>query len=211
MGKKLVLAGALALLPAASAHAVLPHDPIVFVHGYSGWGGNWSQFVNWFKADGWVSDELYQFSYNSTGDSNQTSASKLGTYIQNVLVKTGASRVDIIAHSNGGLVARWYMAKLGGSAKVNQFVAIGTPHKGTDAAYLCLSPACFEMRPGSTFLKNLGSKECERSLWSSCDEIINPDSSAQCGSSVHVGCIGHLALLGSSSVYAKARDYVLPK
>lgn len=40
-------------------------------------------------------------------------------------------RVDIIAHSLGGLDARYALAKLGLSAKVRSLVTIGTPHRGT--------------------------------------------------------------------------------
>ena len=193
-----------------AAAALTPHDPVVFVHGYMGWGGNWNSFINWFKADGWTAGELFTFSYNSTGDSNVKSAQSLATFVNNVLSQTGASQVDIVAHSNGGLVARYYMLKNGGAAKVDQLVAIGTPHKGTTTAYACLSPACFEMRAGSSFLSTLGTKECDASYWSPCDEIIIPNSSAQCGRNAQTACLGHVALLGSSSVYAGVRNYITP-
>ena len=46
----------------------------------------------------------------------------------------GHARVDIIAHSLGGLDARYAIAKLGLAAKVRSLVTVGTPHHGTPLA-----------------------------------------------------------------------------
>lgn len=47
-------------------------------------------------------------------------------------------RVDLIAHSLGGLDARYALAKLGLSSRVRSLVTIGTPHRGSPIADLML-------------------------------------------------------------------------
>jgi len=50
----------------------------------------------------------------------------------------GTDRVDVIAHSLGGLDARWAIAHLGLAPKVASLVTVGTPHRGTPVADLAL-------------------------------------------------------------------------
>jgi len=45
-----------------------------------------------------------------------------------------APRVNLVAHSMGGLDARWYVGKLGGHERVASLVTIATPHRGTHVA-----------------------------------------------------------------------------
>jgi triacylglycerol lipase len=47
-----------------------------------------------------------------------------------------AERVNVIAHSMGGLDARYALAKLGVAGKVASLITIGTPHRGTPLAEL---------------------------------------------------------------------------
>src|SRR3989344_3803019 len=48
-----------------------------------------------------------------------------------ILKKTNSKKIDIIAHSLGGIIARYYIQLLGGSLKVRHCVTLGTPHQGT--------------------------------------------------------------------------------
>jgi triacylglycerol lipase len=50
----------------------------------------------------------------------------------------GHDRVDVIAHSLGGLDARYALAKLGLAAHVRALVTVGTPHRGTPLADLAV-------------------------------------------------------------------------
>ncbi|MCP2193364.1 esterase/lipase family protein [Williamsia deligens] len=65
-----------------------------------------------------------------TGDL-ATSAGQLSTFIDNVLARTGASKVDIVGHSQGGVMPRWYLKFLGGAAKVQKMVSYGATNHGT--------------------------------------------------------------------------------
>lgn len=184
-------------------------SPVIFVHGYAGGNWNWDIMTDRFKDSGYPSSKLYKFGYNSLIYSNKTSASQLGSFVNTVRSNNGNAAVDIVAHSNGGLVTRWYRVKQGGTAKMRRFVTLGTPHKGTTWAYGCVSPACFEMRGGSSFLNDLAGKGCDRSLWSALDGIILPASSAQCGSSTQTANVNHLTLLTNKSVYDLVRQKLI--
>ncbi|MEO6771842.1 MAG: alpha/beta fold hydrolase [Kofleriaceae bacterium] len=50
----------------------------------------------------------------------------------------GHDRVDLIAHSMGGLDARYALAHLGLAARVRSLVTVGTPHRGTPIADLAI-------------------------------------------------------------------------
>ena len=212
-----------ALLVPATASAAKPgggggtitHNPIVFVHGWSESSTIWNTMISRFQADGWISAELNNWSYN-TSQSNVTTASQLQTKINQVLSNTGATQVDLITHSMGGLSSRYYIKNLGGDLKVNDWVSLGGPNHGTDTANFCISAACTEMRQGSSFLTALNSGDetpgavSYGTWWSPCDSIINPDSSVALSgaSNTQTACLSHSDLYNDATVYGQVRNFV---
>lgn len=209
---KSTLVTAVALLAAlavpGTSYAACNADPIVFIHGYAGWGSQFNTMINRFKNDGTPSCAMYKFGYNSLGKSNKTSAKELKSYVNNLRPNHNNRKAKLIAHSNGGLVSRWYRVFEGGSSATNRLVTLGTPHKGTSWAYGCFSPACSEMRYNSSFLRSLNGRGCDISLWSPLDEIIIPQTNAKCGTSRRTSWVGHLTLLISKGVYNDVRRYL---
>jgi len=65
-------------------------------------------------------------------------AAALGPQIDALLAQTGATKVHIIAHSMGGLDARYLVSKLGYGAKVASITTVSTPHRGSPLADLAL-------------------------------------------------------------------------
>lgn len=63
-----------------------------------------------------------------------TRAEDLKQQINSILAATGAKKVHIIAHSMGGLDARFMIAKLGMAGNVASLTTIGTPHHGSSFA-----------------------------------------------------------------------------
>jgi pimeloyl-ACP methyl ester carboxylesterase len=63
-------------------------------------------------------------------------ARRLAEAVEERCAATGCPRLNIVAHSLGGLVARYYVQKLGGDERVNILVTLGTPHSGTVLARL---------------------------------------------------------------------------
>lgn len=198
--------------PVASA---LAHDPILFVHGWNSNSSTWNTMIGRFQADGWASNELWNWQYNYS-QSNATTAQQIATKVNEILAATRATKVDIVSHSMGGLSSRYYSKNLGGSAKIDEWVSLGGPNHGTDTAYFCTSTACKEMRPGSTFLNSLNATDETpgtpnyRTWWSPCDSIINPDSSVSLtgATNTQTACISHGALHEDATVYGQVRDFV---
>ncbi|MEE1800249.1 esterase/lipase family protein [Streptomyces sp. NPDC101062] len=59
------------------------------------------------------------------------SAAQLATYVDKVLAATGAPKADLVGHSQGGMMPRYYLKFLGGAAKVNALVGIAPSNRGS--------------------------------------------------------------------------------
>jgi triacylglycerol esterase/lipase EstA (alpha/beta hydrolase family) len=59
------------------------------------------------------------------------SAKQLSVFVDRVLAATNASKVDVIAHSQGGAMSRQYLKFEGGAAKVAHLVTLGATNHGT--------------------------------------------------------------------------------
>lgn len=96
-------------------------------------------------------------------------------------------RVSVVGFSMGGLVARYWVQRLGGAARTDRLVTISTPHRGTLPAALLPLRGLRQLRRASPFLDDLnhdaGSLEAcgVASIWSPLDYMIVPPSSARLG------------------------------
>lgn len=90
-----------------------------------------------------------------------TYAIRLKELIETVKFKTGKEKVNIIAHSMGGLVARRYLQIFDKEDAVNKLILIGTPNEGVVGRIADLCPLigehleCRDMKQGSLFLNKL--------------------------------------------------------
>jgi pimeloyl-ACP methyl ester carboxylesterase len=114
------------------------HNPIVFVHGLAGGASDWNTMKQNFIDAGWPSNQLFAISLSNpdSGDVgiNIIHAGEIRDYINNtVLPQTGASRVDIIAFSMGGLASMYYVHALNGATdgKVADVVCLDADVQGS--------------------------------------------------------------------------------
>ena len=98
--------------------------PIVFVHGFMGSGDNWATQVQRFSSNGFCEDQLFVFDWNSFG--KQNTAALLNTFIDNVLKKTGAAKINLVAHSAGGGVCYSFLKDSLNALKVAHYVHAGS-------------------------------------------------------------------------------------
>lgn len=207
----LCISGA-AIAPASS----LALDPILFVHGWNGSASNWSTMISRFEKDGYPKSYLMAYSYNTAQSNKIDAETEVKSHVEQLLKNTGASKVDIIAHSMGSLNTRWYIKFDGGESKVDDWVSLGGPNHGTEAANICFETSCTEMRIGSKFLGELNAGDETPGTvnygtwWSPCDEFINPDESVILtgATNTKTACISHLALLSDETVYKQVREFV---
>ncbi|MFE7647439.1 esterase/lipase family protein [Streptomyces phaeoluteigriseus] len=133
-------------------------------------------------------------------------AELLGRHIEQICQRTGSNQVDVVGHSLGGLIARYYVQRLGGDTRVRTLVMLGTPHSGTRVAPLANAhPIVRQMRPGSEVIEELsrpapGCRTRFVSFWSDLDHLMAPLETARLDhpdlltENVRVSGIGHLAL-----------------
>ena len=159
----------------AAAHP----DPVILVHGtLANMDDNWQAASPLLANHGYC---VYAFNYGGaspaspvqgTGDI-AASAAQLAAFVDTVLAKTGAAKVDLVGHSQGGMMPRYYINDLGGAAKVNDLVALAPSNYGTTldgltrlASLLGVSgeingtlseacQACVQQEQGSAFLAGL--------------------------------------------------------
>lgn len=100
--------------------------------------------------------------------------------LQHLFERHDFDKVNIVAHSKGGLVALWWLLKMGGARHCHKLITLGTPFKGTKLAYIALmTPLGFvwhdiwEMRPNSAFLKTLRDSEIPPQLAVHCIHSLN--------------------------------------
>ena len=195
----------------------LKHDPILFVHGYGGNGGNWQEVRSKFVVDGWQDFELYAYNYSFTA-SNASSAAEIRDQVDDIIRRTGATKVDIIAFSMGSISSRYYLKSLDGAQRVDAWVSLAGPNHGTDAVdnRNCQFIPCREIVPGSPFLTALNSGDETPGLvrygtWRSpCDATINPDESVILAGATNTltSCLGHLDFLADGTIYREVKAFV---
>src|SRR5262249_51246339 len=91
--------------------------PVVLVHGYLMNRTNWLWFGRALARRG--IGPLTGFGYLTLGRL-ENAAAQLGAHVEKVCAAEGTERVDLVAHSMGGLVARYYIEKLGGAKRVRR-------------------------------------------------------------------------------------------
>src|ERR1700712_3825721 len=132
--------------------------PVVLVHGtFENAAQNWASLAPYLQAQGYCVFAL-NYGLNGTQDIAK-SAQQLKDFIEKfVLPTTGASKVDVVGHSQGGMMPRYYIKYLGGTATINELVGLSPSNHGTTvppARYAVGCRACMQQVYDSPFLRDL--------------------------------------------------------
>lgn len=118
----------------SSAHP----DPVVLVHGtLENLGSNWVALSPMLKNAGYCVYALnYGMNFFSAGRFGgltdiADSARELRSFVDEVISKSGATKVDIVGHSQGGMMPNYYIKRLGGAAKVDTLIGLSPSNHGT--------------------------------------------------------------------------------
>src|SRR5436309_4689374 len=183
--------------------------PIILLHGYFHNRSGFLVMRRALRRNGFR--HVYRMNYNVIGHDIEELAAQLGGYVENVLNRTGATRVHLVGHSLGGLVARTYVQEGGGDKRVHTCVTLGTPHQGTYAALVGRGRAAPPIRPHSPLVERLDREAVEVptrfiSYYSNLDPLLVPASSAKLvvpalrATNVLVKDHGHMSLLLSGQL-----------
>src|SRR4051794_24752136 len=156
--------------------------PILLVHGM---GDNRSVFTllrRGLRRRGF--GRVLTLNYSPLTADVRTAAALLAQEVEQLVAETGYERVHVVGHSLGGLIARYYVTRLGGDQRVHTLVTLGTPHSGTYSAYALPSRLCRQLRPGSGLMRELaepvpGCRTRFVAYWSDLDQLVLPQDHAR--------------------------------
>ncbi|WP_172399654.1 alpha/beta fold hydrolase [Geothermobacter hydrogeniphilus] len=129
--------------------------------------------------------------------------------VDRLRLQAGVEQVILIGHSMGGILARNYIQRRGGAARVAHCIQLGTPNGGSKLAPFAVSPLARNLLPGSTFLAELNASKLPSdipltSIYSRHDNIVIPAASARLNGSreIELQGMGHMGLLYKKSAVA---------
>lgn len=171
--------------------------PVILVPGtFESMAFNWSKLSPLLAKKGYC---VYALNYGithlgfSTGPIEK-SAEELKAFVDQVLEQTGAEKVSIVGHSQGGMMPRYYIKYLGGAEKVEDLIGLAPSNHGT-IGVLGIEPimilpgllgctACDQQKTGSDFLNDLNAGDetpgdvSYTVISTKYDEIVVPYTSA---------------------------------
>jgi triacylglycerol esterase/lipase EstA (alpha/beta hydrolase family) len=181
--------------------------PVILVHGtFANMDDNWQAASPVLANHGYC---VFAFNYGGasatsaiqgTGDI-AASAAQLSSFVDTVLAATGASKVDLVGHSQGGMMPRYYIDFLGGAARVDKLVAFAPSNYGTtldgittltgllgvssliNGGLAAVCEACVQQEEGSSFLAGLNATPTVAGVGytvieSADDEVVTPYTNA---------------------------------
>lgn len=176
----------------------------VFVHGYGAAGAIFEPLR--VEVERALGVPTIDFSYRSIS-SFATISGDLATALDRL---ADGRRLDIIAHSLGGLLSRWYLQEMNGARSVDRIVTLATPHAGTASARIAPGPLRSALLPGSTVVRRLAAGRARAAgvahtaLVAGADLLVSPPSSAAAIEDARVRWfedLGHNAMLYDARVH----------
>jgi pimeloyl-ACP methyl ester carboxylesterase len=136
----------------------------------------------------------------------EVQAEALARDLRRLSEHAGGVKVVVIAHSQGGLLARIAVTREP-DLPVAGVITIGSPHAGTVLASVVRSPNGRQMRWNSPFLRELPAPPVPFvSIYSDLDNIVFPKETSKLGRSIELPGLGHHALCFSPRVLDAVLD-----
>ncbi|MFJ3220791.1 esterase/lipase family protein [Kitasatospora sp. NPDC086801] len=176
---------------AVPAHADTAHLPVILIHGRNADPGVWGTLMTGLRSK---DVPAFAWGYDTSQSTNEVLAGELTRYVDQVLSQTGATKVNIVAHSLGSLPSRWYIKFDGGNRTVANWISLAGPNHGTTLGYLCAlwDQGCKDMTPNSWVISHLN-QDTETpgptqytTFWSPEDEQISPTTSTKLNGATNI-------------------------
>ncbi len=157
-------------------------NPVLLIHGLSDTTIVFDRMSAYLSGLGWS-----VYSFNMIPNNGDLRLDKLAVQVADYVAKSfhPEQPLDVIGFSMGGMVSRYYIQRLGGIERVQRFISIAAPNKGTLTGYLSHRLGCMQMRPDSEFIRDLN-RDCAMLgrlnftvMWTPFDLMIVPANSSQ--------------------------------
>ncbi|MEU6170836.1 alpha/beta fold hydrolase [Streptantibioticus parmotrematis] len=190
--------------------------PVLLLHGFVDNRSVFTPLRRNLRRHGWR--QVSALNYSPLTSDVRHAAALLGRHVEELCARTGSARIDLVGHSLGGLIGRYYAQRLGGDVRVRTLVTLATPHAGTRAVpFADPHPVVRQMRPRSALMAELalpapGCRTRFVAFWSDADPIMTPTESARLDhpdliiENVGVHGVGHLAMAVNAQVVAGVRQ-----
>jgi pimeloyl-ACP methyl ester carboxylesterase len=132
--------------------------PVLLIHGYVSDASVWETWEQLLRNDDIIvhsvafADDPTTFVDEDQCGTAEAHASELNQIVEDFKIDTGSEKINIVAHSKGGLDARGYLANNLLNDDIANLIMIGTPNDGSPLAEesnFC-APAVDDLRPGSS-------------------------------------------------------------
>ena len=123
-----------------NSSAVFTQHPILFVHGSGGTYYAWEYVISHFLNDGWPAELLFSYTLSNPSDTTNkgiiADSREIEKWVDLILNRTGADKIDLISHSMGAASTRLYIKNLTGIDKVDDYVSLAGFSHGWDATWV---------------------------------------------------------------------------
>jgi pimeloyl-ACP methyl ester carboxylesterase len=193
--------------PARTPGAEEGQPPVLLVPGYGMNRACWFFLVPWLRRRGfpWV----WATNYGSGSRGIPEFAVQLAEKVERLCRASGARQVDIVAHSMGGVIAAWYVARLDGHLRVRRLITIGTPWRGTRLHVFGLRRQAHDMAPDSRVIAEIQNPPVSTlAIWSRTDHLVHPSTGGRGEGMADLEVVGrgHLEMVISLQIFRAVRD-----
>lgn len=189
--------------------------PILLVHGVVHNASAFIPLKRYMEKEGWKN--IFSLNYPTRHGSLTKMVDILEQRVEEVLAATQSPQLDIVGHSLGGLISRYYMSVGNGRGKVRHLVTLGSPHKGTPLSRMLATPFFgglrTDLRSNSYFTRQLNETALPRqsrltSIYAKYDFVAWPGDNCRVEGlpsssfqNIELESVGHLGLLYSEESF----------
>lgn len=201
--------------------------PILLLQGFGSTRRSLTMLEKRLRADGF---EVFSFRLGGLfGTLNTRGIDRIArdvlAKIESLRARYHLGKIAVVGHSKGGLVGRYLVSCLGGSAHIDALITLGTPHQGLPYQQLArltrwglAMPSVRQMRPTSRFFRRLRESQLPASVRCisihSADDHVIPTPLAHWGDdhgahqplNIELAGISHTDYLIKSRVYEVIRE-----
>jgi pimeloyl-ACP methyl ester carboxylesterase len=206
-----LVASALGVFGRPRADARPNGRPIVLLHGWCMTRGSMSLLAARLRRDG---RSTFAVNYPSLLADMDRKAAHVAASLRAIAAETGADSLDVLAHSQGGVIVRAAAKDHACLPLLGNVVTLGSPHQGTALAALLGWRRLAAERPSSRYLTRLAEDDPVpttvnfTSIYSHFDAVVFPSELSYYAGAFNVAIdyVGHHSLLVSERVYQLAKE-----